>query len=132
VQLQRQVSGHIEALVGVVSDPTFGPLIVCGLGGTQVELLRDACFQLPPVTDLDAQEMIDRLRLKVLLDGYRGAPPGDRPALVALIQRVSALVLAVPELREMDLNPVKVLPPGQGVVVVDARVRVGRVTPWPR
>lgn len=129
VQLQREVRGGIEALVGVVSDPTFGPLVVCGLGGVQVELLRDASFRLPPVTDLDAAEMIDRLRLKPLLDGYRGAPAGDRAALASLVQRVSALVEAVPELREMDLNPVKVMPPGEGVVVVDARLRVGRVTP---
>jgi acyl-CoA synthetase (NDP forming) len=128
VQLQREVRGGIESLVGIVSDPTFGPLVVCGLGGVQVELLRDAAFRLPPVTDSDAGEMIDRLRLKPLLDGYRGAPAGDRDALVSLIQRVSALALAVPELREMDLNPVKVLPPGQGVVVVDARIRVGRLT----
>jgi hypothetical protein len=83
---------------------------------------------MPPVTDLDAAEMLDRLRLKPLLEGYRGAPAGDRDALLTLVQRVSALVEAVPELREMDLNPVKVLPPGQGVVVVDARIRVGRLT----
>ena len=128
VQLQRQVQGGIEALVGVVGDPDFGPLVVCGLGGVQVELLRDAAFRLPPVTDTDAAEMIERLRLHPLLDGYRGAPAGDRAALVHLIQRVSALVEAAPELREMDLNPVKVLPPGQGAVVVDARIRIGRLT----
>jgi acetyl coenzyme A synthetase (ADP forming)-like protein len=128
VELQREVRGGIEALVGVVGDPTFGPLVVCGLGGVQVELLRDASFRMTPVTDLDATEMIDRLRLKPLLDGYRGAPAADRDALVTLVQRVSALVEAVPELREMDLNPVKVLPAGQGVVAVDARIRVGRLT----
>jgi acetate---CoA ligase (ADP-forming) len=128
LQLQREIRGGIEALVGVVGDPTFGPLVVCGLGGVQVELLRDVSFRLPPVTDLDAAEMIDRLRLKPLLDGYRGAPPGDRAALASLVQRVSALVEAVPELREMDLNPVKVLSPGQGAIVVDARLRVGRLT----
>jgi acetate---CoA ligase (ADP-forming) len=124
VLLQREVRGGIEALVGVVVDPTFGPLLVCGLGGVQVELLRDASFRLPPVSDLDAGEMIDRLRLRALLDGYRGAPPADRAALVDLIQRVSALVEAIPELRDLDLNPVKLLPPGQGAVVVDARLCV--------
>jgi acetyl coenzyme A synthetase (ADP forming)-like protein len=128
VLLQREVVEGLEALVGVVSDPTFGPLIVCGLGGVQVELLRDASFRLPPVTDLDASEMLDRLRLRALFDGYRGSPPADRTALVGLIQRVSALVEAVPELRELDLNPVKVLRPGEGVQVVDARVRLGPVT----
>ena len=129
VLLQRQVGGGLEALVGVVGDPTFGPLIVCGLGGVQVELLRDASFRMPPVTDLDARDMIDRLRLKALFDGYRGSPPADRRALEALIQRVSALVEALPELQELDLNPVKVLQPGEGVMVVDARLRVGPVVP---
>jgi acyl-CoA synthetase (NDP forming) len=126
VFLQREVKGGIEALVGVTSDPTFGPLIVCGLGGTLVELLRDVSFHLPPVSDLDARDMISKLRSVRLLDGYRGSPPGDREALARLIQRVSALVEAVPEIHELDLNPVKVLPPGQGAVVVDGRMRVAQ------
>jgi acyl-CoA synthetase (NDP forming) len=125
--LQRQVTGGLEALVGVVGDPTFGPLVVCGVGGVQVELLRDVSFRLPPVTDLDAAEMIDRLRSRPLFDGYRGAPPADREALVHLIQRLSALVEVLPELRELDLNPVKVLRPGEGAVVIDARVRLAPV-----
>jgi acetyltransferase len=127
VLLQREVRGGLEALVGVVNDPTFGPLLVCGVGGVQVELLRDVSFRLPPVTDLDAREMVDGLRLRPLFDGYRGGAPADREALVELLRRLSALVEAVPELRELDLNPVKVLPPGQGAVVVDARMRVGPV-----
>jgi acetyl coenzyme A synthetase (ADP forming)-like protein len=125
VLLQRQVADGIEALVGVTSDPTFGPLVVCGLGGVLVELLHDVSFRLHPVTDVDAMEMIGKLRAEKLLDGYRGAPPGDRDALVSLIMGVSALVEAVPELRELDLNPVKVLAPGHGAIVVDARMRVG-------
>jgi acetyl coenzyme A synthetase (ADP forming)-like protein len=129
VLLQREVPGGIEALVGVVADPTFGPLLVCGMGGVQAELLRDASFRMAPVSDLDAQEMIGGLRLRVLLDGHRGHPPGDRAALVDLVQRVSALVEAVPEIREIDLNPVKLLPPGSGAVVVDARVRLARAAP---
>jgi acetyl coenzyme A synthetase (ADP forming)-like protein len=126
ILLQREVRGGIEALVGVTTDPTFGPLVVCGLGGVNVELTRDVAFRLAPVTDVDANEMLDSLRSKPLLDGYRGAPPADRPALIDLIRRISALVEIVPELRELDLNPVKVSPPGQGCVVVDARMRVGR------
>lgn len=124
VLLQRQVSGGIEALVGVTTDPTFGPLLVCGLGGVLVELVRDVAFRLTPVTDVDAAEMLDRLRARKLLDGYRGAPAGDTAALIAVMLRVSALVAAIPELLELDLNPVKVLPPGQGAVVVDGRMRI--------
>jgi acyl-CoA synthetase (NDP forming) len=71
--------------------------------------------------------MLERLRAQKLLDGYRGMPPGDRDALVDVILRVSALVELVPELHELDLNPVKVLPPGAGAIVVDARLRLA---PW--
>jgi acyl-CoA synthetase (NDP forming) len=127
VMLQREVTGGIEALVGVTTDPTFGPLLVCGLGGVLVELLRDVAFHLTPVTDVDARDMLDRLKAGRLLDGYRGMPAGDRAALIDVILRVSALVEVVPELRELDLNPVKVLAPGNGAVVVDARLRIGAV-----
>ncbi len=124
VLLQRQISGGIEALVGVTTDSTFGPLLVCGLGGVLVELLRDVSFGLPPVTDVEAEAMIDKLRAARLLDGYRGAPPGDRQAFIEVITRVSALVEVVPEIREIDLNPVKILAPGKGAVAVDGRMRV--------
>jgi acetyl coenzyme A synthetase (ADP forming)-like protein len=129
ILLQRQIGGGIEALVGVTTDPTFGPLVVCGLGGVLVELLHDVAFRLSPVSDVDADEMIGKLRAGKLLDGYRGAPPGDRAALMQVILRVSALVEILPELRELDLNPVKVLAPGQGVVVVDGRMRLGLPPP---
>ena len=122
--LQRLVANGVEALVGVTTDPTFGPLLVCGLGGTLVELLRDVAHHLVPVTDRDAEEMLARLRTSRLLDGYRGAAPGDRAALVDVVRRVSALVEVVPELEELDLNPVKVLAPGAGAVVIDARIRL--------
>ena len=125
ILLQREVQGGLEALVGVTTDPTFGPLLVCGLGGVLVELLRDVSFHLTPVTDVDAAEMIGKLRSAPLLDGYRGMPAGDKDALAAVILRVSALVEVVPELRELDLNPVKVLAPGKGAVVVDGRMRIG-------
>ena len=124
ILLQCQVSSGIEALVGVTTEPLFGPLLVCGLGGALVEVLHDVVFRLTPVSDTDATEMLTKLRATVLLDGYRGAPPGDREALIALLLRVSALVESVPELQEFDLNPVKVLAPGQGVIALDGRLRL--------
>jgi acetate---CoA ligase (ADP-forming) len=127
VLLQREIRGGLEALVGVTTDPTFGPLVVCGLGGVLVELLRDVAFRLSPVTDVDAADMIGKLRAAKLLDGYRGSPAGDRQALIGVITRISAVVELVPELRELDLNPVKVLSPGRGAVVVDGRMRIGPV-----
>ena len=124
ILLQRQVASGIEALVGVTTDPTFGPLLVCGLGGTLVEVVRDVAFRLTPVSDIDAAAMVTQLRANVLLDGYRGAPPGDREALLALLLRVSAVVESFPELQEFDLNPVKVLTPGDGVIAIDGRMRL--------
>ncbi|HYL55599.1 MAG TPA: GNAT family N-acetyltransferase [Gemmatimonadales bacterium] len=122
--VQRQVDAGVEVLVGMTSDPSLGPILVVGLGGVQVELLRDVAFRLTPVSDLDAREMLAALRTSKLLDGYRGAPAADRDALVDTILKLSALVESVPELVELELNPVKVLPPGRGVVVVDARMRI--------
>jgi len=124
VLLQREVQGGIEALVAVTTDPTFGPLVVCGMGGALVEMLHDVAFRLSPVTDIDAREMLASLRTGRLLDGHRSAAPGDREALITVLQRVSALIEAIPELTEMDLNPIKVLPPGKGATVVDARMRL--------
>jgi acetyl coenzyme A synthetase (ADP forming)-like protein len=124
ILLQQEVREGIEALVGVASDPIFGPLIGCGTGGVMAELMRDVSFRLHPVTDVDAAEMVDSVRLRRLLDGYRGAEPGDREALIRVIMSISALVEAVPELTELDLNPLKVLAPGKGAIVIDARMRV--------
>ncbi len=122
VLLQRQIAGGIEMMAGVTSDPTFGPLLACGLGGTMADLFMDVAFRLHPVNDLDADEMIRSLRSNPMLDGYRGAPAGDRVAMNTLMMRLSALVEAVPELVELDLNPVKLLAPGQGAIVVDGRM----------
>lgn len=124
ILLQRQVASGLEALVGVTTDPLFGPLLVCGLGGTLVEVLHDVAFRLTPVSDTDAAEMLTTLRANVLFDGYRGAPAGDREALLHVILRVSALVESVPELQELDLNPVKILAPGAGVIALDGRLRL--------
>ncbi len=128
VLLQREIPGGVEAFVGVTADPVLGPLVLCGLGGVLVEALKDAAFRVTPVSDVDADEMISELRAGLLLDGYRGTVPGDRQAFVRLIQRVSSLAGMVPELIELDLNPVKVLEAGKGAIAVDARMRIERIS----
>jgi acetate---CoA ligase (ADP-forming) len=125
--VQRMVGEGVELLVGVVHDASFGPVIACGAGGTAVELLKDVAVRITPLTDLDAAEMVRSLATYPLLDGYRGAPRADVAALADLLLRVSALVEAHPTIAELDCNPVKVLP--DGVVVVDARVRVEPAAP---
>lgn len=122
--LQREIRSGIEMLAGVTIDPTFGPLVMAGFGGVQVELIRDTACRLTPLSDVDAEGMLQKLRCAKLLDGFRGEPPGDRAALVALLMRVSALCEIIPEMREFDLNPIKVLKPGEGVLVLDARLRI--------
>jgi acetate---CoA ligase (ADP-forming) len=123
--VQRMVRDGIESIVGVTIDPSFGPLVMFGLGGVQVELLRDVAFRIHPVTDRDAHEMVRAVRGARVLEGFRGAPPGDIAALESIILRVSQLIDDVPEIVEMDLNPIKVLPPGHGCAVVDARIALG-------
>jgi len=122
--VQEMVDGGVEMVVGVTHDPSFGPIIVTGMGGTLVELLRDVAVRITPVTDADVTEMLEELRMAPLLRGYRGAPPADVAALTDLIHRVNAMVEDIPEVAELDLNPVFVRPDGQGVVAVDVRLRL--------
>lgn len=124
VLVQEFIEGGHEVLVGMALDPNFGPLVAFGLGGIYVELLKDVAFRIYPITDVDAAEMVRETKGYKLLEGYRNNPLGDVAALEDALRRVSALITEMPELIEMDLNPVKVLPPGQGVVVVDARMQV--------
>jgi len=124
VTVQRMVTEGLEAIVGVTRDPSFGPLLLFGLGGVQVELLHDVVVRVHPITDLDAAEMVRGIRGAPLFAGYRGAPPGDVVRLEEILLRVSELVGEFPEIAEFDLNPLKVLPPGRGCVALDARVKV--------
>ena len=128
VLVQEFVAGGHEVLVGMVEDPNFGPLIVFGLGGVFVELIGDVAFRIHPLTDLDAKDMIKEVKSARLLEGYRGGDPGDIDAVEETLLRVSALVDDIPEIFEMDLNPVKVGKPGEGVRIVDARIKVRPVS----
>jgi acetyl coenzyme A synthetase (ADP forming)-like protein len=114
--------GGIETIVGAIEDPAFGPLVVFGLGGITVEVLGDHVSRLAPLTDVDVHEMVTGLRGSKLLTGYRGMPAVDVDGLVQVLHRVSRLVEDMPEVAELDCNPVIVTP--QGAVVVDARIRI--------
>ena len=124
VSVQPMISGGVELIIGVTQDPSFGPLIGFGLGGIHVEILRDVCFRVTPITDQDAKEMVRSIRGYPLLEGYRGHPPADIGAIEELLLRIARLVEEVPEISELDLNPVFALSPGQDCSVVDARIRV--------
>ena len=124
VLVQPMMREGIETIVGMTRDPSFGPLLMFGMGGVQVEILKDVVFRVHPLTDHDARAMVNGVRGAKLLSGYRGAPPGDVAALEEAMLRVSQLAGDHPEIVEMDLNPLKVLEPGKGCVVLDARVAV--------
>jgi acyl-CoA synthetase (NDP forming) len=127
--VQRMLPGGAEMLVGMVNDPSFGPTIACGAGGTLVEILKDVSVRLSPLGRSDAASMIRELRSFPLLEGYRGAPPGDVAALEDILLRVSALAEDHPQIAELDCNPVIVS--ANGAVVVDARVRATEAPPAP-
>jgi acetate---CoA ligase (ADP-forming) len=124
VVVQEMVSGGAEMMAGAIYDATFGPLLVCGSGGTLLELLGDVALRLHPLTDVDAHDMVESIRGKALMRGFRGAPKADEPALIEMLLRLSALLEACPEISELDLNPIKVL--SSGAKAVDVRVRVAR------
>jgi acetyl coenzyme A synthetase (ADP forming)-like protein len=124
VVVQPMISGGVEVMAGVTQDPLFGPLIAFGLGGIHVEILADVCFRVTPLTDQDAINMVHSIRGFRLLQGYRGHPPADTAAIAETLLRISRLVEEIPEINELDLNPIFALPPGQGCRLVDARLHV--------
>jgi acetyl coenzyme A synthetase (ADP forming)-like protein len=120
--VQPFVRGGAELLVGAMQDPVFGPLVAFGPGGVLAELIGEAQFRLAPLTGLDAEQLVHSGKAGRLVAGFRGAPPADKAALVDLLLRISLLVNDLPEVVELDLNPVLALP--TGCLAVDARVRV--------
>jgi acyl-CoA synthetase (NDP forming) len=121
VLVAPMVTGHVEAIVGVENDPAFGPVVMVGLGGLFAEVLGDATFALAPLDRDEALAMVGRLRGRALMEGARGRPPADVEALADLVAAVSRWALAAgPALGALDLNPVAVLPQGQGCLVLDA------------
>jgi len=120
--VMSQIAGGQELILGIKRDPTFGPVVLMGLGGTAAEALGDVSLRLAPVDDSEAGQMMDQLRGAALLKGFRGAPPVKRPALLEAVMRLSILAAQSPAIAELDINPL-LAGPG-GVMAVDARVRV--------
>ena len=125
--VQGMVHGGVETIVGVTQDPSFGPLVLFGLGGVAAELLADRALRIVPMTDEDARELVRSLRGSPLLFGYRGQRPVDVRALEELLLRVSVLADELPEITEMDLNPVIVSE--SGAIAVDLKVRCAPAAP---
>ena len=124
VIVQPMITGGVELLAGVAQDPVFGPLVAFGPGGVLAELIGDAHFRLTPLTDVDADELVTSGKAGRLIAGFRGAPPADATSLANVLHRLSQLADDLPELAELDLNPVLGL--SDRAVVVDARIRVSR------
>jgi acyl-CoA synthetase (NDP forming)/GNAT superfamily N-acetyltransferase len=130
--VQAMAPRGVEMLVGATTDPHFGPVVVCGAGGTEAEIRRDVAVRLTPLSDTEAASMIRELRMLPLLEGYRGAPACDIAAVEDLVLRLAAMVHAHPQILEIDCNPVSVSE--GGALILDARVRIGPApapTPWP-
>lgn len=123
--VQAMVPPAVEMLAGITVDEQFGPLLALGSGGILVELLDDVVLRLPPLNEAQARRMVTATRSWPLLQGFRGQPPADVPALVQLLTNLSRLAQAESHhLASLDLNPVMILPQGQGVQVVDLRIAV--------
>jgi len=120
--VQRMMQGGRETVLGMTTDPAFGPLFMFGLGGIYVEVLKDVAFKVHPLTDRDADELLERVRGSELLDGVRGGPPADRAALRDALLRLSRLVTDFPEIREIEVNPFLAAPEGERSAAVDVRL----------
>jgi len=128
VLVQAMVEGGVDTLVGVTRDPAYGPLVAFGLGGVDVELLGDVVFRLAPLTDRDAREMVRSIRAARRFGAWRGTPPSDVAAIEDALLRIGRLAAEVPEIAEMDMNPLRVRAQGEGAVVLDARIAVRAVS----
>ena len=122
VILQPMLSGGQEVIVGMSQDPVFGPLLMVGLGGVYVELIRDVAFSLHPLTDRDPDYMLEQLKSLPLLTGWRGTAPKDVASLKKILLRFSSLIEDFNEIAEMEINPLMVFEDGRGSAVIDARI----------
>ena len=114
--------GFIEVIVGATRDPIFGPVIMFGLGGIFVEVLKDVSFRVAPLMPEDADEMVREIKSYKILEGYRGMPPRDIESIREIIMKTSRIMIEIPQIQDIDLNPIMLYEKGKGAIVVDARV----------
>ena len=126
ILVQEMITSAKEIILGSKKDPLFGPLIMVGLGGIYVEILRDVVFRLAPIDEHEAEKMVESIRAIKLLKGIRGEPPSDLAAVVDCLQRLSQLITDFPEIEEFDINPLLVLERGKGVRVADVRIGLNK------
>ena len=124
VLIVEMVKGGKEMIIGSKLEPGMGPVVMLGMGGIYVEILKDVTFRLAPLTDQEANDMISSIKTKKLLDGVRGEEPSDINKLSECIQRLSQLVSDFKEIKELDMNPVLVMEKGQGCKILDVRIGV--------
>ena len=124
VALQEFIGGGHEVIIGMSRDPQFGPMLMFGLGGIYVEVLKDVSFRIAPLSVKDARAMMRETRSYPLLTGVRGEKPADIDAIIESLLRISQLVTDFPEIVELDVNPLKVFPRGEGVMALDARLTI--------
>jgi len=122
VNIAEMVPKGREVIIGMNRDPQFGPLLMFGLGGIYVEILKDVSFRVAPINERSARNMMSEIRSFKLLQGARGEPPADLKVAEEIILRVSQLVTDFPEILEMDINPLVLMPEGQGAIALDARL----------
>lgn len=123
VTVQKMARPGTEVIIGMSQDPQFGPVLMFGLGGVLVEVLKDVSFRIVPLAPRDAREMIREIKAYPLLEGYRGHEPADVPFLENMLLKVSSFVEQNPEIKELDLNPVFAYQ--DGAIAVDARIVLG-------
>jgi acyl-CoA synthetase (NDP forming) len=122
VEIQAMASKGVEVILGISKDPVFGHLIMFGLGGTYVEVLKDVSFRLAPIRELGARNMINSIRAAKVFESFRGQPPVDTKAIAECLERLSQLIVDFPEITELDINPLIVHAEGKGAHVADVRI----------
>lgn len=124
ILIQEMIPSALEVIVGATRDPTFGPVLLFGLGGIFVEVLKDVSFRIAPLTRYDAESMLTEIKAAKILDGYRGMPPRDKEAVVDILLKLSKLMEDQELISDVDLNPIMLFEVGKGAKIADVRILI--------